>query len=216
MVTAFVTIRMNSTRLQDKNILPIGGRPLVWRICETLLECKRVDDIYIYCSDRIILKYVPQSPRLYFIQRDQRLDGDEVTMHDIYDAFTTEVKSDVYVAALATAPFITAGSIDNGVRAITEDSYDSAFSVRRMQTFCWYDGSPVNYRLNQVPRTQVIKPLFIETCGFYAFRNEVWHRHKSRIGSNPYLVEVGHKEAIDIDTLEDYEFAQLVAANTKC
>jgi len=214
MVVAFVTIRLNSTRLPGKNILPLGGRPLAWRICQTLLDCERIDKSYIYCSDERIMDYVPQSPKLIFRQRDKWLDGDMVTMHDVYGAFTSEVDADVYVAALATAPFIKAESIDKGVKAILEDGYDSAFSVKREQTFCWYDGNPLNYQLDCVPRTQDIAPVFVETSGFFAFRKEVWKESQRRIGHNPFLVEVGHQEAVDIDTRDDYEFAQLIAGDS--
>ena len=202
---------MNSTRLPGKNILPLGGRPLAWRICQTLLECKTIDMIYIYCSDQRIMDYVPDSPKLLFRQRDKRLDGDLITMHDVYGAFVSEVDADVYVAALATAPFISAGSIDKGVEAIVNGGYDSAFSVKRLQTFGWYDGKPVNYRLDRVVRTQELTPMFVETCGFYAFRKNVWLEGNSRIGHNPFFVEVNHKEAVDIDTPDDYEFAQMIA-----
>lgn len=210
MTTAFVTIRLNSKRLPGKNLLPLGGHSLVWHICNTLLECETIDQSYIYCSDPIVMEHVPQSPRLLFRQRDKWLDGDMVTAQDTYGAFTSEVDADIYVAALATAPFITAATIDKGVRAMIEQGYDSAFSAKRLQTFVWYDGQPVNYRPEQVPRTQDLKPLFMETCGFYAFRRELWQQHRRRIGFNPYIVEVDHREAIDIDTLEDYEFAKKI------
>ena len=211
MVAAFVTIRMNSTRLPGKNILPLNGHPLAWRICQTLLNCHRVDEIYIFCSDEKIMNYVPPSPRLIFRQRSKNLDGDEVTMHEVYDSFFSEVNADIYVAALATAPFISADAIDQGIKAIAEEGYDSSLSVRRMQTFAWYNNRPLNFSISRVPRTQELVPLYIETCGFYAFRREVWLKHHRRTGTNPCFVEVSLREAVDIDTPEDYQFAQMIA-----
>lgn len=211
MVVSFVTIKMNSTRLPGKNILPLGGHPLVERICDTLLACRRVDRIYIYCSDEHIMDYVPRSQRLEFLQRPKWLDGDMVTMHDVYGSFISEVDADIYVAALATAPFITAETIDRGIEAITDFGYDSSLSVKRLQTYVWYDGHPVNFYPDNVLRTQDLKPAFIETCGFYAFRREVWQQNQSRVGTNPFFVEVLHQEAIDIDNRDDYDFARVIA-----
>ena len=209
-VVAFVTIRLNSKRLPGKNLLPLGGHPLVWHICNTLLLCKTIDQSYIFCSDAHVMDHVPQSPHLLFLQRDPWLDGDMVTAQDTYGAFTSEVDADIYVAALATAPFISAASIDAGVQAMIEHGYDSAFSSKRLQTFVWYDGHPVNYTPEKIPRTQDLQPLQMETCGFYAFSRQLWQQHHRRIGFNPYIVEVGHREAIDIDTREDYEFAKTI------
>lgn len=209
-VVAFVTIRLNSKRLPGKNLLPLGGHSLAWHICNTLLNCTTIDQSYIYCSDEQIMDYVPHSPRLLFRQRDKWLDGDMVTAQDTYGAFTSEVDADIYVAALATAPFITATSIDKGIRAMIDNGHDSAFSAKRLQTFVWYGNKPVNYTPELIPRTQDLQPLFMESCGFYSFTRELWQKHHRRIGFNPYVVEVGHREAIDIDTSEDYEFAKKI------
>lgn len=204
---AFITIKLNSQRLPNKNILPLGEHPLCWHICETLLKCKTIDEIYIYCSEERVMDYVPKDEKIIFRQRETWLDGDLIRAQDTYTAFVNEVDADVYVAALTTAPFITAESIDQGVEAIHNNGYDSAFSAQRMQTFAWYQGKPINYCPESIPRTQDLDPVFIETSGFFAFRKELWINEKRRIGHNPYIVEVNEHEAVDIDTKEDYDFA---------
>ena len=133
-VAAFVTIKLNSSRLPRKNVLPLGGHPLCWHICDTLLACETIDEIYIYCSDEQVMGYVPQDERLIFRKRSAHLDGDLVRAQEIYSAFVDEVDADVYVAALTTAPFITARSIDAGVHAVLSGAHDSAFSAQSIQT----------------------------------------------------------------------------------
>ena len=81
-VTAFITIRLNSQRLPNKNILDLGGCPLSWYCCDHLLKCRNIDDIYIYCSDEKIMEYVPQDRRLKFLQREKWLHGDQIRAQD--------------------------------------------------------------------------------------------------------------------------------------
>ena len=83
----------------------------------------------------------------------------------------------------------------------------SAFSAQRIQTFSWFKGKPLNYEFEDVPRTQDIEPVLVETSAFYIFKNEVFTVHKRRIGFNPYIQEVDDVEAIDIDEKKDYELA---------
>ena len=71
-------------------------------------------------------------------------------------------------------------------------------------------GEPLNYSPERIPRTQDMEPVYIETSGFFAFKRELWTTHQRRIGFRPYLQLVDQVEAIDIDTKEDYEFAQRV------
>ncbi len=205
---AFITIKLNSQRLPNKNILPLGGHPLSWHICNTLLRCNTIDEIYIYCSEERIMDYVPHNPKIIFRKREKWLDGDLIRAQDTYQAFVSEINSDIYVAALTTAPFITAASIDSAVSKVQSGEYDSAFSAQKVQTFAWYQGKPLNYSPESIPRTQDLDPVLIETSGFFAFRKDVWTTYKRRIGFNPYIQIVDDIEAVDIDTRQDYELAK--------
>lgn len=209
-VIAFVTIKLNSTRLPNKNILLLGGKPLCWHVFETLLQCQTVDEIYVYCSEKRVMGYVPDDPRIIFLERDKWLDGDQVRAQDTYSAFVNDVEADVYLAALTTAPFVTPESIDDGVSHVVDGSHDSAFAAQRLQTFAWYEGEPLNYDPKNIPRTQDLDPVFVETSGFFCFTRKLWVEHHRRIGFNPYIREVDAREAVDIDTKEDYEFARLL------
>ena len=206
---AFATIRLNSKRVPQKNIKNLGGKPMCWYIINTLLNTKDIDDVYVYCSDPIIRKYIPSEAK--FLQRDKWLDGDEIKAKDTYNAFISEVGADIYIAACTTAPFTKVNTIRKAVYQIKSGEYDSAFTVKRAQTFAWYQGKPLNYDLVNVPRTQDIEPVFIETSAFFAFQKKVWTHHNRRIGFTPYMCEVDDIEAIDIDTPDDFIFAENLA-----
>jgi len=204
-----VTIRLNSKRVPQKNLKMLGNKPLCWYIVNTLLKVKEIDEVYIYCSDPVIKNYIPE--KAIFLQRDKWLDGDEIKAKDTYNAFIKDINADIYVAACTTSPFTKAETVSTAVSYIKNDEYDSAFTVKRAQTFAWYQNKPLNYNPVDVPRTQDIEPVFIETSAFFAFRKEIWVNHGRRIGFNPYMCEVNDIEAIDIDTPDDFEFAEIVA-----
>lgn len=202
---ALVPIKLNSQRLKNKNILPLAGHPLCWHICNSLINAKGIDEVYVYCSDEAIKQYLPEG--VIFKQRDKKLDGDLVKGFDIYRSFINEVDADVYILAHTTSPFIKTTSIENALSHILSGEYDSAFSAERVQTFAWYDGKPINYDLNDVPRTQDLEPVWIETSAFFMFKKEIFTEHCRRIGFKPYIQEVCGVEAVDIDEQKDYDFA---------
>jgi CMP-N-acetylneuraminic acid synthetase len=117
------------------------------------------------------------------------------------------IDSDIYILAHTTSPFLTSNTIESALTKVAYNEYDSALSVQKKETFVWYDGKPLNYELNNIPRTQDITPVFIETSGFFIFRKNIFIDYGRRIGFNPFLQEVSEIEAIDIDTKEDYELA---------
>lgn len=204
-VVAFVPIKLNSQRLPHKNILPIAGHPLCWHLCNTLLKVNNIDEVYVYCSDERVSDYIPEGVILK--KRDKKLDVDLVKGFDIYRSFISEVDADVYVLAHTTSPFIKQESIDNALKHIVSGSNDSAFSAEKIQTFAWYKDKPINYDLNDVPRTQDLEPIWVETSAFFMFKKEIFTDYNRRIGFNPYIQEVSGIEAIDIDEKKDYDLA---------
>ena len=175
---ALIPIKLNSQRLPHKNILPIAGHPLCWHLCNTLSQVKGLDEVYVYCSDPSVQQYIPKVTK--FLQRPEWLDGDLVKGFDIYREFIKTVDSDVYVLAHTTSPFIKASSCQTALNHILSGENDSAFSAKRIQTFAWYHGKPINYDLNDVPRTQDMEPIWVETSAFFMFRKEIFTVYNRR------------------------------------
>lgn len=204
-VVALVPIKLNSQRLPHKNILPILGKPMCYHMVDSLVQAKNIDEVYVYCSDPKVTEYIPEGAK--FLQRDKKLDQDLVKGFEIYRSFIDTVDADVYVLAHTTSPFTKTETIENALNHILSGECDSAFSAERIQTFAWYQGKTINYDLNDVPRTQDMEPIWVETSAFYMFKKEIFTEHNRRIGFHPYIQEVSGIEAADIDTKQDYDFA---------
>ena len=117
--------------------------------------------------------------------------------------YKTDKEEEVYVPKT--------GFPRNALDKVLSGEYDSALSVKRVQTFTWYKGKTLNYDLQNIPRTQDIEPIFYETSAFFIFRKEVFtEMGKRRIGNKPYFQEIDDIEAVDIDYPEDFKFAQAI------
>lgn len=109
-----------------------------------------------------------------------------------------------------TAPFISRESIRKGIEAVLSEEYDSSFAAKKLQDFLWKDGIPFNYELDDIPRTQDLPALYMETSGFYIYEKKVIQELNRRIGNKPYIVEVGEIESVDIDEKEDFVIADAI------
>lgn len=208
-IVAVVPIKLNSTRLPQKNIKPFqNGKPLCWYILQTLLQVEQIHEVYVYCSNPEIKNYIPEG--VAFLERSSLLDQDTTKMNEVLKSFSDDVDADVYVMTHTTAPFVKAESIEKGLIAVIEKGYDSSFAVKKLQDFLWKDGKPFNYNLDEIPRTQDLEPIYEETSGFYIYQRQVMTDYNRRIGNHPYMVEVSEIEAIDIDEEEDFLIADAV------
>lgn len=206
---AVVPMKLNNTRLPQKNTKSFtNGSPLCTYILNTLTQINGIDEIYVYCSNEEIIKYLPEG--IKYLKRNQNLDLDTTKMNEVLSRFASDVPADIYVMTHTTAPFIGKNSIEKGLAAVKYGEFDSSFSVMKLQDFIWKDNKPLNYSLNAIPRTQDIPPLYKETSGFYIYKQEVINNLNRRIGENPYLVEVNEIESIDIDEEEDFILADAV------
>lgn len=210
---AFVPIRLNSQRVAGKNLRLLGGKPLMCHILQTLTRVEEIDEVYVFCSDDSIRDLLPAGVR--FLRRDPALDRDETLGREIYDSFTQQVDADLYVLAHATSPFIRDATIRDALLRVRSGDNDSAFSAERIQTFAWYEGRPLNYSPDAIPRTQTIEPVYIETSAFFIFPRELWCGRGRRIGERPYLAVVDRIEGLDIDYPEDFALGELIAASRK-
>lgn len=208
-IVAVVPIKLNNRRYPNKNIKPFtNGEPLCRYILKTLLRCKQIEEIFVYCSDSTIRQYLPEG--IQFIRRPESLDLDTTKMNELLKKFSNEVPADIYVMTHATSPFVSADSIEKGIHAVLTGDYDSAFAVRKMQDFMWKNDRPMNYELDNIPRTQDLEPIWQETSGFYIYKKQVINELNRRIGERPFLVEVNEIEGIDIDEKIDFEIADAV------
>lgn len=209
-IVAFATIKLNSVRVPQKNIRLVGSKPLCRHILETALRVKKIDEVYVYCSDERIRDYIPSEVK--FLKRDPWLDGDTIKAKDTYTAFLKDVPdADVYIALCTTSPFLKRETLESALEKVISGEYDSSFTAREFKSFAWYQGKPINYDVKDVPRTQDLDAVYVETSSFFIFTRDLWEKEKRRIGDKPYIQAVDAIEGVDIDNMEDYEFACKIA-----
>lgn len=208
-VVSFIPIKLNNQRLPGKNTLPLGKKPMCEYIFDTVEKVKGIDERYVYCSDEKIKQYMPEG--LIYLKRDSYLDGFQVKGLEIIDYFLKDVEADIYVLTHVTQPFTKPDSMEEALQKVISGEYDSAFSAREIQDYCWYQGKPFNYDMQDIVTTQNLEPIYMETGAFYIFTREVFEKYHQRIGKKPYIKVIDQIEAVDIDTAQDYEFAKAVA-----
>lgn len=200
---AFMPIRLNSKRVAAKSVRLLGGRPL---FCWMLEELDKLDiPVHVYCS-RIeeLAKLVDFSARnVVYTRRPEELDTDETKGIDIYKRFAQDNPADIYLLTHCTSPFIKAETLRRVLDEVRGGKARCALTVRRVQTFTWFDGAPLNFSIPRI-QTQLLKPLFVETSAAYCYRKEVL-AEGDRSDLKPSLIEVAWPEDEDIDYPEDFE-----------
>lgn len=213
-ITALLPMKAHSARVPGKNFRALAGRPLFRWILDSLLEVEQIDAVVINTDARreLAAAGLEESPRVVIRDRKPEICGDDVSMNLVLADDVAAMPADLYLMTHTTNPFLSPASIRRAIERFDEGGVDSVFTVNRFQTrFYRADGSPVNHDPANLIPTQQLEPWFEENSCLYVFTAQSFAATKARIGSSPAMLEIPQWEAIDIDTPEDWAFAERLA-----
>ena len=211
-VVALVPMRHRSERIPGKNYRPLLGRPLYAYILETLLQVPEIDLVVVDTDSPVIWEGVTRDfPQVHLLERPAHLRDGHVSMNEVIAHDVAQVEAEVYLQTHSTNPLLRAATVRQALQRFQEvyPTYDSLFSVTRMQTRLWdAEGRPINHDPARLLRTQDLPPVYEENSCLYVFHRDVFLRRKNRIGQRPYLFEIPPEEAVDIDEPLDWAIAE--------
>ncbi|MEN2415059.1 acylneuraminate cytidylyltransferase family protein [Flavobacterium mesophilum] len=207
-----IPARGGSKRLPQKNILSLGGIPL---IAHSILYAKAnnaiIDDIYVSTDDAEIKK-VALEFGAKVIDRPLDISGDlEPTVSALKNVLEQiEDKVENIVLLQATNPLRPQNLLKEAFDLFIDQNCDSLFAVsQNHQKFGKIENNkfiPFNYKIGQ--RSQDLEPLFYENGLLYITKANLI-LDDIIISENAFPFKINHIFAdVDIDTKDDFEYAE--------
>jgi CMP-N-acetylneuraminic acid synthetase len=147
------------------------------------------------------------------IERPAYLCAGDTPMNEVLLYDTSLVEADFYLQTHSTNPLLKTETISAAIAEFLAHfpTYDSMFSVTRLQTRLWDQlMRPVNHNPEILLRTQDLPPVYEENSNFYLFTRETLERRRNRIGERPVLYEIDRVESWDIDEEFDFQVAEFL------
>ena len=116
-IISMIPARLGSTRVKNKNLRLINGKPLIHYIIESAKKSKLIDEIYIN-SESNIFEEIAENLNVNFYKRDNFLSSNEATNDDFAIDFISKVKGDILLQLLPTSPFIEVNDIDKFIKNV--------------------------------------------------------------------------------------------------
>jgi CMP-N-acetylneuraminic acid synthetase len=209
-ITALVPMKGHSERVPNKNIRTLAGKPAFHWILESLSKSKYIDEIVINTDSEEIAKSASNNFKVTILKRPEFLLGDMVSIQPLIEYDLSQTDGEFYLQTHSTNPLVTTVTIDKAIEAFfAQQEHDALFSVTEIKTrFYWPDGTGINHDPKHLIRTQDLEPIFEENSCIYIFSKETNERTNNRLGSNPMMFPMERLESVDIDTMEDFYFAE--------
>jgi len=217
---AIIPIKTNNQRLPGKNTKILADKPLYQYLFETVKKCRYLDEIYIDSSDKTILELAKRW-EFKTIKRDASLNSPETSGYDLINNELRYINDvDIICQLFVTLPFLRSQTIDSAISLLkVNKSFDSILALYEMQDRFWYRKGndlirPVNHNPNELMGTQYMNPVYRES-GFYVFRREAYMDERRRVTRSFIEMLVDPNECVDIDTYEDFMFAEMMIGREK-
>ena len=206
-VLAIVLARAGSNGVPRKNTVDciVAGKPLIAWTLEDALESEVVTEVVVSTDDLDTAFYVNElGDAIHAVARPAHLAGPDVSSEDAMAPIIEGRQPDIIVLLQLTSPVRTGQDIDNAVRMITDEGYDSVLSVAPSHAFLWRDGDipqSLNYDYSNRPMRQNIKrPCYEENGSIYVTSMEQWRRTGNRLGGRVGLYHMAPETRLQIDS----------------
>ena len=211
-IKALVPMKGHSERVPNKNIRLLCGKPVFHWILESLAGSKYINEIIINTDSPEIAKSAKDHFNVTILERPAFLLGDMVSIQPLIEYDLSQTKGEYYLQTHSTNPLVKTQTIDKAIEAFfAQTEHDALFSVTPIKTrFYWADGFGINHDPKHLIRTQDLEPVYEENSCFYIFSRETNRKTKNRLGSNPMMFPMDRLEAIDIDDMEDFYWAEFL------
>lgn len=216
-ILALIPARGGSKGLPRKNILPVGGKPLIaWRI-ESALTCDRV---IVSTDDEEIAAVARQHGAEVPFMRPESIAGDETPMLDVaLHLLDWLPEAPEYLLLLQpTSPLCSTDDLTNAIQLARDKNADAVVSVTEVSKHPYWMKS-INadgYLQNFLPeaetpsRRQDLPPAYALNGAIYLIRPHVLRAEKTFVPSRtlPYIMPP--ERSLDIDSAWDLHLVDLI------
>lgn len=218
---AIVPARGGSKRIPRKNIRPFLGVPLLQRTLTTLLETELFDQVVVSTDDPEIADLARTAgASVPFLRPDDLSDDHTGTAPVVVHAISElEAASDTEIGKICcvypAAVFVTAAALRAGLDLLAEPGTEqvmtaSTFPAPIQRAYRVSDDgfAEMMWPEHRTTRSQDLESAYHDAGQFYWASRDTWLAKSAGTRARSRLLVLPRSEVQDIDTPEDWEFAE--------
>lgn len=216
---AIITARGGSKRIPRKNIKEFCQKPIICYSIEAALACAVFDEVMVSTDDAEIADIAKKAGACVPFFRSQKASGDYASTDDVIMEVLMEYEKkgrtfDSFCCIYPTAPFLTAKRLKDAMALL--DRADSvmpvtAFSYPPQRGLIINDHGFVERQFPEYAssRSQDLPKVYHDCGQFYACRTAAFMKAGTTDVEKLLPLVLSEMEVQDIDTLEDWEMAEI-------
>lgn len=216
MTLCVIPARGGSKGVPRKNLLDVGGKPLIAWTIEQALAVRGLDVLVSTDDEEIAAVARSAGARVPWLRPAELAQDttptEPVVRHAIEQVTAEQGRPESVMLLQATSPVRHDGTLARALSEFTDSGVDSMVGVVEQPPFIWRAGAPPTaaYDVSARPRRQDLTDdsrRYRETGSLYLTRTGIYEQHDNRLGGRIGLFVMAEDEGIDIDTELDVALA---------
>lgn len=219
---AVIPARGGSTRLKDKNIYPLGGKPLIRWTVEAVVESGVFDKVMVSTDSDAIFDAVKDLPIERHVRPEHHATVTATALNAMLDLMeNTKEKYDVFSYFLPTCPFISPDDIKDGFENLSGTDFSVSMTQipETIQLACVMKEGwvlPVFDNLEAgLTNSKFIKKYYKPSGAFYMGRWDKILEHRNFFKGDVKGVMIPPERSVDINNLQDIRYAESIMKGEK-
>ncbi len=221
-IYAIIPARGGSQGIPGKNLKQIEGEPLVGIAARQAVQAEEIDHAVVNSDDPDIRAAVEDydvqvmdRPEKY-AQGDMMMGVDKFLNWQVSELEDQGHDIDIVVLLYPTGPLRPIKKIDETVRMVAEQGFDSALTLYEDDRYLWEadenTAEPTNYEpANRGPRQLEDWNQWVENKAVYVMTRDLLIETGCRLGGDIGYVEMSELRSVDVDTPTDLTLARQIA-----
>ena len=229
MIIAFIPARSGSKSIKDKNLIKLGGKPLiVWSI-ETAFACKKINKVIVSTDSprytKLAEKYGAEVPFL----RPKKIATDaspvvKTIKHAVFELEKKGNKINIIVLLQPTNPFRKVRDIDKSLEMIKKPNTDSVVGVCEAEHNPYHVMAGIKNNYLEYPLFKTKKSIHYRqrapkvyriSGNLYTFKKNVFMKENTIFAKKTRPLVMPGELSIDIDTETDLLYAEFMLKRSK-
>ncbi|WP_150126853.1 acylneuraminate cytidylyltransferase [Sphingomonas panacis] len=214
---AIIPARGGSKGLPRKNVLPLGGIPLIAHTIYAARAASRVDRVVVSTDDDEIAT-VAQRYGAEVVRRPAELASDtassEAALLHTLDTLRADegYEPDLLVFLQCTSPLTAPEDIDGTIAALIDREADSALAVTAFHYFLWAEDEAGAHGVNHDKSVRLMRqqrtPEYLETGAVYVMKTADFRAARHRFFGKTVLFDTPVERRLEIDEPADFRIAE--------
>jgi len=218
MKVAVIPARGGSTRLTNKNVRLLGGKPLIRWMVESVIESGEFDTVYVSTDSDKIFEAVKDLPVKRHVRPAHHATVKATVLKAMIDMMNEIPKHDVFAYFLPTCPFLKPEYIKEGVQMLDKET-DAVVSVsyyeEPIQLACIKQNDntiiPIFDNLTAgLTNSKFIQKYVKPNGGFYMSHWDTLQENKNFFKGNVKGILIPNELLVDIDYEHDLNMAEIL------